>query len=279
MVKGEKEDGRHLIQERLEETLAKIELKEGERVDYLIREGIALIQHPDVFAFSMDAVLLADFAILPKRQTATVLDLCSGNGAVAFLASTKTKAKIQLVEIQERLVDMAKRTIVGNGLEGRYQVIQADVKDYRKWGKLDSVDYILCNPPYFTAKNHQTVHNEEAQRIARHEILLNFEQLCQAISGLLKTRGKAAIVHRPERLTELLMTLQAHQLTPKRLQMIYPKQGQEANGVLIEVMKQGSFGGLRVQKALTVHEEDGSYTPYMAQLLGLNEGYSATSED
>lgn len=244
-------------------------VKEGERVDYLIKEGIALIQHSEVFAFSMDAVVLADFANVPKRQTATVLDLCAGNGAVAFLTRGKTHASIRLVEVQERLADMARRTIEGNSLEKQYEVLNADIKAYREWGERDSVDYILVNPPYFTAKDHQTLHQDEAQRIARHELLLTFDQLCEAMTWLLKTRGKAAIVHRPERLTELLTSLKAHQLAPKRLQLVYPKATQEANGVLIEVMKQGAIEGLRVLPPLIVHEEDGHYSPYMASLLGL----------
>ncbi|MGO3170833.1 MAG: tRNA1(Val) (adenine(37)-N6)-methyltransferase [Bavariicoccus seileri] len=245
-------------------------LKDGERVDQLRQEGIGIIQHPEVFAFSMDAVLLAYFAKPPRQQRAKLVDLCAGNGAVAFLLRHKVIAPITLVEIQDRLADMAKRTIALNGVEDRYQVINCDALDVLEFIKVDSVDYLTCNPPYFTSVQQQKTHHLKSHQLARHESTATFDDFARVISRLLKTRGKAAIVHRPERLTELLSTLGKYQLEPKRLQLIYPKVGKEANGVLIEVMHLGSANGLHVLPPIIVHEIDDSYTPLMKELLGVS---------
>ncbi|WP_025730188.1 tRNA1(Val) (adenine(37)-N6)-methyltransferase [Atopobacter phocae] len=244
-------------------------LKPGERFDHLIREKIDIIQHPDVFAFSMDAVLLADFAQLPKRPRALILDLCSGNGAVGFLMRGKTEAMIHLVELQERLVDMAERTIQANQLQALYKSHMLDVNDLEKQFKPDSVDYITCNPPYFTTNHHEQLHHLTHHQIARHEVYLTFEQLCYRIRRILKTKGKAAFVHRPERLPELLQTLAMNHLAPKKIQLIHPKKDRPANGVLIEVIKDGSLNGLIVLPPRIIHQDNNQYTQEMKELLGI----------
>ena len=105
-----------------------IELKPHERLDRLERENIDIIQSSEVFSFSIDAVLLSDFATIPHQRKATIVDLCTGNGVVSFLLSAKTKNKIIGIELQEALCDMANRTIQLNQLEEKVEIIQADVR-------------------------------------------------------------------------------------------------------------------------------------------------------
>ena len=143
-------------------------LNKNERIDALYAEGIQIIQSSDVFSFSIDAVLLANFPKIPKRGK--ILDLCAGNGAVGLFISRKTQAKIEQIEIQPRLADMAKRSIALNHLEEQMDVHELNLKDSLSVIKKDSLDLILCNPPYF--KNLPT--NEKNPNphlaIARHEI-------------------------------------------------------------------------------------------------------------
>ena len=88
-----------------------MELKKNERIDQLMQYNLDIIQSSDVFSFSLDAVLLGDFAKIRNRHDLKIVDLCSGNGAVALMLSKKTKSPIIGIEIQPELVDMARRSV------------------------------------------------------------------------------------------------------------------------------------------------------------------------
>ena len=122
-------------------------LKEGERIDQLFSTDVKIIQNREVFSYSIDSVLLSRFPEIPSRGL--IVDICSGNGAVGLFASTRTKAPIIEVEIQERLADMAERSIHLNHLEDQVQMIHDDLKNLLNHVPRTGVDLILCNPPYF----------------------------------------------------------------------------------------------------------------------------------
>ncbi|KIO99718.1 tRNA (adenine37-N(6))-methyltransferase TrmN6 [Levilactobacillus brevis] len=126
-----------------------MQLNPDERIDQLYSQDIKIIQSPEVFAFSLDAVLLADFAKLPVRATSQTVDLCAGNGAVGLFMSHQTHGQIAEVEIQPRLADMARRSIELNQLSDRLSVYEGDLADVTQWIPKDSVDVVTCNPPYF----------------------------------------------------------------------------------------------------------------------------------
>jgi len=122
-------------------------LQPNERIDQLYADDIKIIQSSEVFSFSLDAVLLANYARVPKRGV--IVDLCAGNGAVGLFISKKTTAHIYQVELQERLADMAQRSIELNDLQDQLTVYPMDLKDLFQKIKPDSVDLLVCNPPYF----------------------------------------------------------------------------------------------------------------------------------
>ena len=244
-----------------------ITLKSHERLDRLEKENIDIIQSREVFSFSLDAVLLADFATIAERRKATIVDLCSGNGAVAFLLSHKTTNPITAVEIQEQLYDMAMRTTQLNGLEDRITFIHQDIRNLKGIIPKDSVDFITCNPPYFKVKETNLTNLKEAYTIARHEVHLPLEDLLSTISGLLKMKGKAYLVHRPDRLSDILTEARQHRLEAKRVQFVYPKEGKDSNIVLIELMKDGLPGGLKVLPPITVFNEQQEYTEKIRSIL------------
>ncbi len=242
-------------------------LKEGERIDRLERENIQIIQSSAVFSFSLDAVLLADFAMVPRKKKATIVDFCSGNGAVAFLLTGKTKNPIIGVEIQDRLIDMARRTVELNQLNETVSFIQADINEITEHIKPDSVDVITCNPPYFRDVPSSTKNKLTEYTIARHEVLLNLPQLMLQTSRLLKMNGKAYFVHRPDRLLDMLDTMRDNRLAPKKIQFVYPREGKEANMILIEGIKDGKEDGLRVLPPLYVHDDSGEYSKEVQAIL------------
>ncbi|MDM5335943.1 tRNA1(Val) (adenine(37)-N6)-methyltransferase [Fictibacillus enclensis] len=233
-------------------------LQGDERLDYLVDESLKIIQSPSVFSFSLDAVLLSRFAYIPI-QKGRIIDLCSGNGAVALLLTQRSKAQITGVEIQERLSDMAKRSIVLNGLEDQVSMVTDNIVNLPEKLGHGRFDAVVCNPPYFPSANRKDHNENEHLAVARHEIYCTLEDVVSVSSKLVKQGGKVTFVHRPQRLMDILSTMRAYRLEPKRLQFIHPKKGSEANMLLIEGMKDGR-PDLHIHSPLTVYEEDGQYT-------------------
>lgn len=242
-------------------------LQGDERIDRLIKEQIDIIQSPSVFSFSIDAVLLANFTKLPKSKTARIVDACSGNGAVAFMISAKTKAKITAIEYQERLVNMANRTIALNHLEDKVEMVHVDYNVVEQYIKPDSVDVITCNPPYFVNNEQSEKNKLDTFTLARHEVTLTLDQWIKQSARLLKYKGKLFIVHRPDRLGDIMASLRQYKIPAKRLQFVYPKANKKANIVLIEAIKNGSNDGLEVLPPITIFDEKSQYTPVVKEML------------
>ena len=240
-------------------------LYDDERLDYLLAEDLRIIQSPSVFSFSLDAVLLAHFAYVPI-QKGKIIDLCTGNGIVPLLLSKKTNTNILGVEIQQRLYDMATRSFDYNKLEHKLTCIHGDIKDMPAKLGHGKFDALTCNPPYFPLESVNKRNENEHYAIARHEIHCTLEDVMRVSSQLLRQGGKAAFVHRPNRLLDIVMLMRKYRLEPKRMQLIYPKQGKDANTLLIEGIKDGQ-PDLKVLPPLYVYGEDGEYTKETTQVL------------
>ncbi|WP_210367679.1 tRNA1(Val) (adenine(37)-N6)-methyltransferase [Bacillus sp. REN3] len=242
-----------------------VNLKDDERLDYLLAENLRIIQSPNVFSFSLDAVLLARFVWVPI-QKGRLVDLCSGNGVVPLFLSARTKGTITGVEIQERLYDMAVRSIDYNKLGNRLHMIHGDIKDAPKQLGYEKFDVVTCNPPYFPTPSQEEMNVNEHLAIARHEILCTLEDAIRSASQLAKQGGKVAFVHRPGRLIDIIGLMRKYRLEPKRIQFVYPKAGKEANTLLIEAIKDGS-PDLKILEPLVVYGEDNEYTPIVREIL------------
>lgn len=237
----------------------------GERIDQLLSQNIQIIQSSDVFSFSLDAVLLAHFASIPKRGT--IVDFCAGNGAIGLFMRPRTQAAIIGVELQEKLYDMATRSIKLNQFDESMTMIHADIKNITQFIKPDSVDFITCNPPYFKEAPKSKKNPNPYLAIARHEIYLGIDDVFQQASKLLKMNGKIAMVHRPDRLIDILHSMENNRIAPKRIQFVYPKSNKEANTLLIEGIKDGKTDGLRILPPLYVYGEDNQYLPEIKEML------------
>lgn len=241
-------------------------LKENERIDQLMQYNLSIIQSSKVFSYSLDAVLLGDFAQLKKRDDQKVFDLCAGNGAVTLMISQKTKSHIYGVEIQEKLADMARRSVKLNKLEDQITIIRKDLKDISK-SHYDSVDLITCNPPYFALAENNIINPNNYLAIARHELQLNLDELLAKISKLLKMNGKVYLVYRPDRFLELMEVMQKYGITPKSVRFVHPNSQSEANIVLVEGIKNNKKSGFKMLPPLYVHQEDGSYQEEVRKIL------------
>jgi len=244
-------------------------LKENEVLNELLGyERMKIIQRPDLFNFSLDSTLLADFVTL-NRKALNAVDLCAGNGPIPlFLSIRSEKLAIYGVELQEVAYDLGKRSVELNGLDGRIKMLHADVKGIHQQLGEQAFDVVTCNPPFFKVDPSSNLNRNNHLTIARHETKVTLADVVREASLLLKHGGNLALVHRPERLVEIMETLRAYKLEPKRLRMVYPKVGREANTILIEARK-GNPGGLKILPPLYVYHEDGTYTNEIKRIFHL----------
>lgn len=242
-----------------------IELKEGERIDELHRNGYRIIQNERLFCFGMDAVLLSGFAKVKEGER--VLDLGTGTGIIPILLAAKTEGEhFTGLEISKTSADMAQRSVALNGLSERMDVVLGDIK---KAGALFApayFDVVTSNPPYMTG-GHGLVNPDVEKAAARHEVLCTLEDVVSAAAKLVRSGGRFYMVHRPFRLAEIIRVLSAHQLEPKRMQLVYPYVDREPNMVLIEAVR-GGRPRMTVEKPLIVYEKPGVYTGEITDIYG-----------
>lgn len=243
-----------------------MELHHDERLDYLLADKeMKIIQSPSVFAFSLDAVLLAYFTHIPIKR-GKMLDLCSGNGVIPLRLSKRSNASITGLEIQERLYDMAVRSIRLNGLEQQISMLHGDLKEMQPELSHSQFDAVTCNPPYFRTPA-RTEHNQnEHLTIARHEVFCTLEDCVKASKLYVRPGGRVAMVHRPARMVDMINLFRHYKLEPKRLQLVYPKRGKDANMLLIEGMRDGK-PDLKILPPLYIYHADNTYTTEAKEII------------
>ncbi|URY22133.1 tRNA1(Val) (adenine(37)-N6)-methyltransferase [Staphylococcus pseudintermedius] len=237
-------------------------LQPGERLDYLIREDLRIIQNDAVFSFSTDALLLGHFTEVRKRDR--ILDMCAGNGVIPLLLSDKGNNVITGVEIQPQLVNMAVRSVQYNHLEDRITMVEMDINALIQAYSPAQFDLITCNPPYFKA-NQTNQHQLEAHKIARHEIYCTLDDCLRVSNHLLKEAGRVVMVHRAERMLDLFESMRHYRIEPKRLHMIFSKPGKAAQTIVVEGRK-GGRQGLDIAPPFYIYDEQGDYTPEMKEI-------------
>ena len=236
-------------------------LKDDERLDDLQLDDLKIIQRASGYKFSTDSVLLANFG--KAKQNDIYVDLCSGSGVVAILFSWKNKIKKSYaVEIQPQLADTAKRSIEYNGLADKIEVLNQNLHDAHQTLGYESVDVITVNPPY-NPVGETSLTDEIA--IATHELKTNLKNIVCEASKLLKFGGKLYMVHRADRLVDILSLMREFKLEPKVLRVVYPNTKKEPNLVLVEA-KKGAKMGLKIMSPLVLNNLDGTETDELKKI-------------
>ncbi len=237
-------------------------LRPGERLDDLLVSNLHIIQDAKAFCFSMDAVLLAHFATI--RPGDKVVDLGTGTGIVPLLLTTRvTWLSVIGVEIQPDVAERAERSVLLNNLQDKIQIRVGDLRRIEELLPGHRAHLITSNPPYLPLGEGQ-VSLSQSQAIARHEVCCQFSDVARAAAYLLGTGGRFAMVHRPQRLTEIFYWLNYYHLEPKRMRLVHPRMGSEPNMVLVESIRDGR-PGLKILPPLYVYEGE-SYTPEVRAL-------------
>ena len=199
--------------------------------DYLPGTQIYLHQRKDMFRMNTDTALLGRF--MKVKEDETVMDIGTNNGALLLYASQFTHGKLIGVEVQKEAAELAEMNLRENAVEN-YAIIHSDIKDVTY-----PVDVIVCNPPYFVVTQPKQLNENEYKRIARHECYLTLDTLCESVARNLKEKGRFYLVHRADRIVDILTKLREHDLEVKTIQMIRDENNDVAHGILIEAVKEG----------------------------------------
>ena len=221
-----------------------------------------IIQNKNGFCFGIDSVLLSDFAKEIKNG-AKCVDLGTGTGILGILLCAKTNlSQIIGIEIQEEVAEMANRSIILNNLENKFKIININLKEIKNnkinYLEKNSFDYIITNPPY-KKLNTGKINENEKKLISRHEITANLDDFIEVANYLLKDKGTIFMVHRPERLADIIEKMRKEKIEPKEIKFVYPKVNEEPNLILIKGVKNAK-PFLKINKPLYIYNEDGSYT-------------------
>lgn len=237
-----------------------------ERIDDLNLNGKKIIQNTNYFCFGIDSVLLANF-VESNCNKNVIVDLCSGSGVIPVIISQKKKySKLYAVELQKEMYELLLKNIKINDLVGDIIPINNNIKEFRMDNK---VDIVVCNPPY---KQIGTgVENDNSVKyIARHEKECTLEDVFECSSKILKQKGKLYLVHKPQRLTDLISCARKYNLEPKKIRFVYPTVESKPSIVLIEYVY---FGGneMNILPPLIEYDKNGNYTKEILKIYGSEE--------
>ena len=239
-----------------------------ERINDLVGySNLKIVQNDDWFKFSLESVLLPYFVKVNLRYK-NILDLCTGNAPIPIILSIKTKANIVGVEIQKDIYELAKKTIELNNLEKQITIINDDLLNLKYKYSGDNFDLITVNPPYFKNNEFNKKNRDIHKSIARHEGNTTLEDIIKTSVYLLKNNGHFAMVHRTERFFEIIELLKKHNLVPKRVQFIYPKENKASNLFMIECIKNGK-NIVKFENPLFIHNNDGTYKDEIKKIFNL----------
>lgn len=240
-------------------------LKNDETLDDLQLKGLYIIQKRDTFRFGVDAILLANFARIKRGDK--VVDLCSGTGIVPFvLVGKKLPSKIVGIEIQKDMVEMSIRSTRLNNVGNIIEFINEDLRNLNYLKSISKVDVVTVNPPY-KLKNSGIVNLRDKDAIARHEICCELEDVIKASKTVLKDNGRMYMIHRPDRMADIICTMRQYKIEPKFIRMVQPNINKAPNMMLIEAQNNGGRF-LKWGVPIYVHQLDGSYTEEINRIYG-----------
>ncbi len=232
----------------------KLSLNKDERLDDLQFEGLKIVQNKNLYAFTSDSVVLANFLKIKKGESA--VEIGSGSGVISILATKKTNAKsIVGFEIQPELFEMANKSLILNDISN-VQFINDDVRNYKKHIQSGSVDVVFSNPPYKRDGSAQDNKNI-SKTMARHEKYLPLHDLVECASGMLKFGGRAYFVYDADRCAEMIFELKSTKLQPKR--MFFTQNGKGKVILFVVEAVKGGKDGVTVLPNLITNDKDGTY--------------------
>lgn len=220
---------------------------------YQIKEG---------FKFSLDSILLAEFVKINSKNQ-NILDMCTGNAPIPMILSTKTNSEIIGFEIQKEISNLAQESVILNGLENQIKIFNYDISHINNLfpGKYFSI--ITCNPPYFSVKNKEKLNKNDYLTIARHELKIDLEQIFNIVNIHLSDTGSFYLVHRPDRLDEIIIIANKYKLFLKELQFVATKK--DTITIILMRFQKHAKPGIRIRKLIDISDKKSYQNIFMRE--------------
>ena len=249
----------------------------NERIDDLNINGLKVIQNKEYFMFGIDSVILSSM-VKSSSSSNVIVDFCTGSAVIPILLTAKVKyKKIIGVELQKEMYELADRNVRLNNLYGDISVLNQDIKEYKEIikyirenvTKSGNVDVVVCNPPYKEVGT-GIVNDNNVKYIARHEEKCTLEDIFISSSKLLKTKGKLYLVHKPDRLADLICTARNYNLEVKEITMLQPTKSKKPSIVFLEYVKDGNKG-VNILPNILEYDEAGNYTDKIKEIYRMEK--------
>ncbi len=223
--------------------------------DILGYKNRKIYQDDEYFSFSIDSVMIANFASIRLRDK-EIVDLGCGNGVIPLILSLRTSKNIIGVELQKQLCELANDSVKYNKLENQISIVNQNMKDFAI-NNIEKYDLVVCNPPYFKLNDKSCLNDSPQKIIARHEVEITLSEVFGVAKKILKNNGNFALVHRADRLLEIFDLYRQNGIEPKRIQFVYDKLSRDSILILVEGQKNGK-PGLKIEKPFYLYNEDGT---------------------
>ncbi|MDY6084842.1 MAG: methyltransferase [Dialister sp.] len=239
-------------------------LREGERLDDLVRDGMRIIQREDEFCFSIDSVLLAHYTVIRKQDI--IADLGTGTGVIPLLLTSREAVNITAFEINPVMADIARRNVEGNHRGELIHVIEGDYRNAPLTFGSGAFSSLVVNPPYREAGSGR-MSPIRGVASASYELDASLEDVFKVASKILKYGGRITMVHRADRLADLITYGRAYRMEVKRMRFVYARKGHTAVRILME-FRYGGHPEAQVDPPLLLHKSDGTYTDEVLCMFG-----------
>ena len=204
-------------------------------------ENRFIFQDEELFKFSLDSILVAEYTRKFIKKNDLIVDLCAGNMAISLIISKYTNSHITGFEIQNNIYDLGLKSIELNNLDNQLNIINDDANNIGNYFNNEEIDLIVCNPPFF--KVGSSLENKIiGLSIARHEVAISLENIFNISKHFLKNKGSLIIVHRANRLDDIISLGLKYQVPVKNIQLISTKKGKKPSIVLVRAVKNASDG-------------------------------------
>jgi len=232
--------------------------------DAFFNGNILIKQNRTGYRFSIDSILLASHVYAHPGDR--VIDIGTGCGIIALmLAYRNPEIKVFGIEIQKSLSVLADLNVKNNKMEGRIEIICADVKGLKKSAISGPADIVVCNPPYRKAKSGR-VNPDKQRALARHEIKITLPDVFESARGLLRVSGKLIMIYPSERTADIITNMRLSGIEPKYFRFIYSKKNAESKLVIVEGVK-GGRPGATIASPLVIYSDDGSYSDEVCRMF------------
>lgn len=218
----------------------------------------------DAHAFGTDAIILANFASIKRKDIAC--DLGTGCGIIPLIWCKGETKQITAVDIQKKAISQLENSIEINSLKGRITPVNCDLRNLKGTLELGKYDLVTMNPPYKpVGTGIESV--SEAERIARHEVMCTVDDAVSAAAKLLKFGGRFCMCHRPERLCDIIVSMRLGGIEVKKIRFVTETVDKAPWLVLVEG-KRGAKSHVTVEKNLVMKDENGKVTPEFRAMFG-----------